>query len=143
MSAIAFVIDARPGQGRINGRAKMQARGGKRRIGKSDAYRGFVGAVARAAEAQRGKVETFRSGVLAVAITIYCETQRHLDRLPAGYELGELDVDAPIKAILDGLQAGRLVDDDVRIAEVHVRKRLDRKRPRVAVRIWHLLEDDC
>lgn len=136
MSRCVFEVLVRPGLGRINGRAVLQQRrGGKRAIGKSDAYRSYCAEVSFAAAAQLGQVGCFRGGLLGVAVTFYVESVRHLEAIPEGFLLADLDVDASIKATLDGLQQGGLLDDDARVVELHARKRVDKARPRVAVAV--------
>lgn len=134
------MIPIDPSGGRKNGRAVIRRKGrtGKRFVGTSDAYQRFKADVSLHAARQLGSVAPFRSGILACSLTVYCKSQRHLDRLPPGFLLGGLDATAALDATLDGLQSGGLIDDDARLVEAHVRKRLDPRNPRIAVAIWHL-----
>ncbi len=145
MRRVVFTVHGDPSQGRINGRAKMRAvgRSGERRIGKSDAYRGYMTLVANAARtACRESGVRFASGTLVVAISLFFpkrvdpnnKTRKTpLPEVPD--DLPNTDVDAPVKCILDGLQLGSLVDDDVRIVELHVRKGVSKERPRAVVSV--------
>lgn len=134
--SVALVLEVDPGLGRINGRAVMRqrgrGRGAKRFVGKSDAYKGFMADVSLEARKVATSVGRFEAGALGVSITFYVPAMRE------GFP--DLDVDASIKATLDGLVRGGLIDDDRRFMECHARKRFDPRRPRVTVLVYRLTE---
>lgn len=138
---VSFVVRVDPALGRINGRTKLATagRGGRVFAKTSDPYREYKGAISLGAAAMRKRgYPRLDAGILACAITFYSKRQRHLENLPGGCALPLLDCDATIKATLDGLAKGGLIDDDARIVEQHVRK-IHSDEPRVAIAVWRLL----
>lgn len=152
MRRVTFEVPGDPSAGRINGRATLRAvgRSSKRRIGKSDAYIAYMADVQAAAlKARRRTGVSFQDGVLGISVSFYFPSvvdpnnKRRKIPLPGVPEgLGLTDVDAPVKCLLDGIQASGLIDDDVRFVEVHARKRVDKARPRAVVLIWTVANID-
>ena len=121
-----------PGLGKVNGRSKMMARGGRREIGTSDEYKAFKTETEIAARNVMGIRRPIAWGAVSVAITFWWPRRnRKLAGVPQPWPMG--DVDATIKAVLDGLQAGGVFDSDARVGEVHARKRYDKEYPRVVI----------
>lgn len=68
-------------------------------------------------------------GPLRVQVAAYWDRQRHLD--DHHYAMG--DIDAPLSAILDGLQEVGFLDDDVRFESLAVSKHYDKANPRTEI----------
>lgn len=130
---VQFTVDIQPGDGRINGRFEINAinRAGHSTLRKSVRYRSYVEHVAHAC---RGRCERFDSGLCSVSMVFYWPTQDH-ETLGRNAKYPRGDVDASIKATLDGLQLAGVIDDDARVVEVRARKAYDRARPRVEITI--------
>lgn len=139
IDSLRITIPISPGIGRVNGRFTMRRRGkgGSAFPGKTASYQRFVDAVAKHAGAAARSSGVRVRGPASVSVTQWWPEARHLDDVDVA--LG--DVDGPLKAILDGLQAGGVLDDDARVVEVHARKRVDRERPRVEILVsWAPLD---
>lgn len=130
MRDVRLVVPIAPGEGAINRRFVSVARG---RMVTAKRYRSFTAAVAEQAQAAAAVHGRFEQGEVAVAIVEYWP-RLHRTHGNAGIAFG--DVDAPVKAVLDGLKAGGLLDDDARVVEVHAKKRVDAACPRVLVAVW-------
>jgi Holliday junction resolvase RusA-like endonuclease len=77
-------------------------------------------------ERHRSGAKPIERGEVAVTITAYWPTLRHLDvDVPWG------DIDAPAEVVLDALQYAGVYDDDVRVVRLVCDKYLDRDRPRL------------
>lgn len=74
--------------------------------------------------------EQIRSGAWQITIRSYWPRQRHLD---VDFALG--DVDAAISGILDSLEYGEAIDDDIRFVRAIVEKYYDKTNPRVELEI--------
>jgi Holliday junction resolvase RusA-like endonuclease len=140
MSRIARVeVEVRPGHAAINQRFEI-AWSPKRpshrpRLATSRRYKNAKSAIAEAARLVALQVGRFDEGELACAIVTYWPRRSHkLGDLPRF--VAEGDVDATTKVVLDGLQAGGLIDTDARVVELHQRKMYDKDRPRVLVSVW-------
>lgn len=68
-------------------------------------------------------------GVWEIEIWAFWSRERHLDDLSFG--IGDLD--APLSAVLDGLQEIGAIDNDVRFDDGALRRRYDKRRPRVEI----------
>lgn len=115
-------IPVPPEEGRINRRNTIFRNGSRVRVGKAAGYASFVTQVAyhcQRARAQQG-VATIRTGALDVWITLFVGSIRRR-RLP-GVAVPILDVDAPIKGVLDGMARGGVFDDDARVVSLSVKK---------------------
>lgn len=77
------------------------------------------------------------SGVWSIEVVALWSRERHLDDLSFG--IG--DVDAPISAVLDGLQEIGALDNDVRFDDAVLRRRYDKLRPRVEIVLRELEPD--
>jgi Holliday junction resolvase RusA-like endonuclease len=80
------------------------------------------------------KVRPIVSGVWEIEIRAFWSRERHLEDLSFG--IGDLD--APISAVLDGLQAIGAIDNDVRFDDGTLRRRHDKRRPRVEITLREL-----
>jgi Holliday junction resolvase RusA-like endonuclease len=79
---------------------------------------------------RRAGAPKIRAGAWRITIAAFWSRERHLDvRLPIG------DIDAPVSAVLDGLQECGALDDDVRFVELVTYKALDRESPRTVITI--------
>ena len=72
---------------------------------------------------------------MRIEVTAYWPRRRHL---PDAGELALGDVDAPLKAVLDAMEAAGLYDDDCRAVELLARKRYDKENPRIEVSVFRL-----
>lgn len=129
-----LVLVVSPRSCRINGRSTLRTKP-RPTIVKSHEYAGAMLKIEQqvAAWMHRTGAEPFEQGAIAMSVVFFVAKTRRLDT-PTPY----LDADSPLKCLLDGMQKGGLIDDDVRIAELHVRKGFASSdaRERFAVRIW-------
>jgi Holliday junction resolvase RusA-like endonuclease len=71
-------------------------------------------------------------------ITARWPRQRHL--VDTAVALG--DVDAPVSSIQDALQRAGVLDDDIRLVELHATKTHDAARPGVVIALVRVAEED-
>lgn len=91
------------------------------------AYKRWRAALAH--EAAAAGIERIASGAWRMSLRVYHDKLRHLD-----ITTPRLDVDASISCVLDALQKGGVLDDDVRVVELgRVQKFYDKERPRVEI----------
>lgn len=129
-----FWVDVVPGDGAINRKFKMLKIAGRYRLGAEAKYTGYKKAVAKAAsllQPLHGFVRVRlvfhtarRSGLVCPDDgELYSVDSRHIARVDAAHT-SLMDVDASVKATLDGLVDGGLIKDDVAVVELEVRKRI-------------------
>jgi len=122
---LCVVIEGNPGDGAVN-RAYGTGRGQFHKTAQAKAF------ARRASKAVRLAIAGPLPGeVFSVVVISYWPRRRHLAE---GLAMG--DVDSPLKAVLDALEAGGAFDDDTRVVEVIARKAYDKERPRIEVSVW-------
>lgn len=85
-------------------------------------YERHVASIAKAASMRMGATHKHFVGArIAARVEVYFP------------DLRRRDVDNVAKSVLDGIQLGGLIRDDLQVDELTVRRHLDRKRPRVEV----------
>lgn len=77
-------------------------------------------------------------GLWRLQVTARWPRQRHLVDLTVA--LG--DVDAPVSSIQDALQRAGVLDDDIRLVELHATKTHDAERPGVVIVLERVAEED-
>lgn len=137
MTGIRLTLEGPPA--RKNAKHEVWASKGEREPGDtrpaagrklSEAYKAFRETMTAAwlVERNRKGVKPLTTGELAVTITAYWPTMRHLDvDVPNG------DADAPAEVVLDALQYAGVIDNDARVVRLTCDKYLDRIRPRLEV----------
>jgi Holliday junction resolvase RusA-like endonuclease len=134
---LEFTIPGNPGDGAVNAvwrSVVVPSRAGKPptvRVLKSKRGKVFTDRATMAILASMGDAKP--TAEVSVVIRAYWGRQRHLegaDQLPLG------DVDAPIKATLDALQASKWLDDDSRVRSLRAEKYYDKADPRIEVEVW-------
>lgn len=137
---IEIEIDIDPGQIRINrafqARAIPDGRGGKRAsVFKSKAWKSGKATIANAALEAMGERKPL-IGPVRLTVWMWWPREQQVEHA-VGIPLG--DIDAPLKAIQDGLADGGVYQDDGQITALVVRKEHSRQ-PRIRVRIEPDLE---
>ncbi len=131
---LAFTISGSPGDGGINGAYRTGKNG--RRF-KTSTSRRFADRARIAAGNAHVVVGRPKVRVCSVAIRSYWPRRRHL----AGCtDLAMGDVDAPVKAVLDSLEAAGILEDDALVREVRASKYLDKDNPRIEVEVYWTLD---
>lgn len=139
MSALLleFTIPGNPGDGAVNAVWRsviVPSRAGKPpsvRVLKSSRGKRFTERAVSSILASSGTSRP--TAEVSVVIRAYWGRRRHLDgadRLAIG------DVDAPVKATLDALEASHWLDDDVRVRSLRAEKYYDPASPRIEVEVW-------
>lgn len=128
--------------GRVNNARELQRRGGKAYVGKTDEYKAYIERVAvHARAAHRGAPidgpAECRLGVYWPARHGPVKRRGKPDERPnPAHGLALVDVDAMIKATLDGLQVGGVVLDDALFAKLTIEKHYDPDEPRIEILSW-------
>jgi Holliday junction resolvase RusA-like endonuclease len=128
-----FVIPGSPGDGAVNRNQRIDRKRG--RIYKAPAAKAFAKRAMVLARSEHGYQGWPTVRECSVTIRSYWPRRRHL----AGCdELAMGDVDAPVKAVLDSLEAAGILEDDSLVREVRASKHLDKGNPRIEVEVWTL-----
>jgi Holliday junction resolvase RusA-like endonuclease len=124
-SRIAFIVDGPPP--RKNERHEIVApRNGRPFLKNSAAFETFARKMAN--EWHKAWSPKIRAGSWSITVLACWPRQRHLDvSLPFG------DVDAPVSAVLDALEACGCIDDDVRFVKQVARKAYSKDSPRTVI----------
>jgi Holliday junction resolvase RusA-like endonuclease len=112
-------VDLAPGDLRINAKAQIRKTARGYRIGNSRLYRSAKAYAAQCLRVQWAGREPLQ-GPLSVLIV---EEWPRLHRQGPAYGLPLGDLDAPLKGILDALEAAGVVGDDAQVVELRVSKR--------------------
>lgn len=112
----------------VRGQARLVDTGSSKKAKKAAAESVWLAARQQAEAA----AAVTKAATLVVEIDSYWPQQRHLERAE---ELANGDVDGPLKFTIDALEKSGLIDDDVRVIKVTARKFIDRKRPRIEMRV--------
>lgn len=119
---LTFTIKGKPGDGAINRSRGMSRRGDLFKSAKAKSFATRARLAARAAHARAGHP---RVRECSVTIRSYwCA------------ELALGDVDAPVRAVLDSLEAAGVLEDDSLVIELTASKSYDKDNPRIQVWIW-------